>query len=118
MPPDYHAFIWDMREHLLMIERLTHGLTLADVLGDDARRLAVERCIMIVGEAANRVPRHDRERHPEIPWDGIVRQRNVLAHMYGGLDWDRLWGIVETHAPALRAQLDAIVIEPPTEPNT
>jgi len=42
-------------------------------------RGAVERHIEIIGEAANRVSRAFRVAHPEIPWQRVIAQRNVLA---------------------------------------
>jgi len=44
--------------------------------------MAVERAVEIIGEAARNITEYFKQVHPEIPWAGIIGQRNVLAHKY------------------------------------
>jgi uncharacterized protein with HEPN domain len=39
--------------------------------------------------------------HPEIPWQKMVAQRNVLAHEYGEIKQERIWLVATTHIPEL-----------------
>lgn len=69
---------------------------------DDIRtRYAVERALELVGEAARRVSQETREAHPEIPWAGIIAFRNVFAHMYGAIDYHRLYTVLKDDVPEL-----------------
>ena len=43
---------------------------------------ALERAIEILGEAAARVPKDLRDRHPDLPWREMIGTRNRLAHAY------------------------------------
>ena len=54
-------------------------------------RYAVERQLMVIGEAARHVSDEFQEQHPEIPWLLIIGQRNVLAHDYGEILVERVW---------------------------
>jgi uncharacterized protein with HEPN domain len=54
-------------------------------------RYAVERQLLVIGEAANRVSAEFQETHPEIPWRQMIGLRNVLAYEYGEIKGDRIW---------------------------
>jgi len=47
------------------------------------KRLAIERLIEIVGEAANHVSKDIIEQNTDIPWSKIIGLRNKIAHDYG-----------------------------------
>ena len=79
------AYLWDMVEAARRIQKYTEGLTLDRYLKDDMVQSAVERRLEILGEAARRVSDPFKQSHPEIPWQKIIAQRNVLAHEYGDI---------------------------------
>jgi len=74
---------------------------------------AVERKIEIIGEAARNVSAAFQTQHEEIPWRGIIAQRNVLAHEYGEILIDRIWRVATEHVPDLIARLERLVPPPP-----
>jgi len=78
---------------------------------------AVERHLEIIGEAANRVSRSFREAHPEIPWQRIVAQRNVLAHEYGEIENTLVWRVATIRIPELIQQLQRLLPPLPPQPN-
>jgi uncharacterized protein with HEPN domain len=78
-------------------------------------RGAVERHLEIIGEAANRLSRGFRAAHPEIPWRGIIGQRNVLSHEYGDVDDIMIWKVVTDRIPELIHQLEQIIPPLPSE---
>jgi len=86
------------------------GETSAVELADDRTlRLALERLVGIVGEAARRVSPATQQRHPEIPWAEIIGMRNRVVHGYGAIDLSRMWDTVKYEMPPLVEQLVAIV---------
>lgn len=48
------------------------------------------RAIQEIGEAAARISEDARSRVPGLPWRQIVEMRNVLVHVYWGVNRDRL----------------------------
>ena len=74
-------------------------------------RYAVERQLMVIGEAANHVTEAFQDEHPEIPWRQIVGQRNVLAHEYGEIMIDRIWSAATINIPAILKALEPLVPE-------
>jgi len=76
---------------------------------DPTLRLAAERMIQIIGEAARRVPDDVRARHTDIPWRAIVAMRHKLVHDYFEADPDAVWSTIVHDLPPLIAQLERIV---------
>ena len=81
----------------------------ADLDNDREFNLALTRLLEILGEAANRIPREEQARYPEIPWPQIIRLRNRLIHGYDSIDFDIMWQIVTIDLPPLVATLEKIV---------
>lgn len=43
--------------------------------------------------------------------------RNIIAHVYFGIDWDQVWQVACHDIPALKAQIMAVLNSlPPDEP--
>jgi uncharacterized protein with HEPN domain len=47
--------------------------------------------LLIIGEAAKKIPKDFRIDHPEIPWREITGMRDVLIHEYTGTDLEIVW---------------------------
>lgn len=67
--------------------------------------------IQIIGEAASKISNAARAAHPEVIWPRIVAMRNVLVHVYFGIDLDEVWMTVERDIPTLKRQIEAILRE-------
>ncbi len=114
------AYLWDMLEAARAAVDYTGNLALDKFLatGREAAiiRLAVERQLEILGEAARRVSSHFREAHPELPWREIVGLRNIISHEYDKVNYDLIYRIVRGNIPVLIAMLEPLVPQPPEEP--
>jgi len=117
MQPDDRdmARLWDMLDAARAAVSFTAGRRYEDLLADRMLRSAVERNLEIVGEAARCVSRSFRDAHPEIPWGPIISLRNVLAHEYGEIRYERLWIICTVQLAALVRHLEDIGVESPPE---
>lgn len=110
------ASLYDMLHAAERTVRLTAGRSRQDYLRDELLRLAVERSIEIIGEAARRVPQSFRDAHPHIAWRAIMATRHILAHDYDTVNDDTVWRIVTDHIPRLVEQLKPLIPpEPPIE---
>ena len=110
------SFLWDMLTAARAVASFVTGRTFKQYERDLLLRSAVERQIEIIGEAARRITRAFRDRHPEIPWPRIMGQRHVLAHDYGEIEHDRIWRVATIHIPVLIGQLEPLVPAPPPDP--
>lgn len=115
MQPETHdiGYLHDMLEQARGVVRAVENSTLESYLEDENLRLAVERRIEIIGEAAPRVSREFQDAHPQIPWRKIIAQRNVLVHEYGEIEDEIVWQVAKASIPELVDLLEPLV--PPRE---
>jgi uncharacterized protein with HEPN domain len=103
------AYVSDMISAGREAQSFLSGLSYDDFLNDLQLRRAIERDLEIFGEAARRLSDAFRESHPEIPWRGIIGQRNILAHDYGRILPERVWNTAVDEMADLVAALDALL---------
>ncbi len=115
MPPKERdaALLWDMLQAAREVLVFAQGATLEQFSSQKLLRYAVERQLMVIGEAARRVSTTFKDEHPSVPWSAIVGQRNVLAHDYGEILVDRVWLVVTQELPDLVRELSQLVPPPP-----
>lgn len=118
MEPDAReaAKLWDMVRYCRTIERLIHDKSFDDYQRDESMRLAVERAIEIIGEAARGLSDEFRDSHDAIPWRAIIAQRHIISHEYGELSNAKLWRVATKHVPALLILIEPLIPQPPIEP--
>ncbi len=61
------AYLWDMLEAAGSVRRISAGVSFATYETNEMLRMAVERGLEIIGEAARHVSDEFRAAHPEIP---------------------------------------------------
>ena len=106
---DDAASLWDMLEAARAVESFVKGRSFQDYAADLMLRSAVERQVEIIGEAARSVSEDYQRSHPQIPWQGIIGQRHVLAHDYAGIKHDRLLRVATELVPELIRLLEPLV---------
>lgn len=80
---DAATLLWDARRAGKWIIEATHGLTETDYAGDERLRLAVERQLIILGEALAVLRRSAPEIAARLPdLAAAIALRNVLVHGY------------------------------------
>ncbi|MDK1031509.1 MAG: DUF86 domain-containing protein [Planctomycetia bacterium] len=107
------ALLWDMREAAKEILDFTEGMNLNQFESGKVVRYAVERQLLVIGEAARQVSSQLKRANPHIPWNAIIGQRNILAHEYGEILVERIWRVASERIPELVAQLDPLIPNPP-----
>ncbi|MBL8886180.1 MAG: DUF86 domain-containing protein [Phycisphaerales bacterium] len=77
-----------------------------DLDADSMLRRALVNALQVIGEAAARVSDEGRSRVPSLPWGQIVASRNILVHVYWGIDCDQVWNMAKEDVPDLVAALN------------
>jgi uncharacterized protein with HEPN domain len=108
------AYLWDMLEAARRAARFISGLSREAYLANEMAQAAVERALEVLGEAARRVSDGFRQAHPEIPWQSLISQRNIIIHRYEEVDHNLVWQSVATELDALTAALQLLI--PPLPP--
>jgi len=117
MRPDIKdmARLWDMLDAARAIIEFTQRRRFEDLLADRMLRAAVERSLEIIGEAARRLSSETRDNYPDIPWRSIIALRNIIAHEYGEIRYEKIWIICTNLLPDLAKRLEEIGVDnPPT----
>jgi uncharacterized protein with HEPN domain len=104
------GLLWDMRKYCSDLLEITAGADLEDYLEDKRLRLAVERCLQVVGEAAARLSPEFRTANPHVPWHKMKGMRNILVHDYGRIDYEIIYESVNVHVPELMKIIEALLI--------
>jgi len=95
------AFLWDIFEAAKDIHDFVRETTFKEFSLDKKTRYAVERQLLVIGEAAKKVSESYKQKHSEIPWKRMAGLRNILAHEYGEVLVDRIWLIAKENIPPL-----------------
>jgi uncharacterized protein with HEPN domain len=100
-----------MIDALEEIENFTAGLDVQSFEKDARTVAAVLYKLIIIGEAANQVPEAVRSQHPEVDWQHLRETRNIVTHVYFGVDAPRIWRIAKHRLPPIRSQLQRLLAE-------
>ncbi|MEW5828175.1 MAG: HepT-like ribonuclease domain-containing protein [Chloroflexota bacterium] len=113
MPQDEQAqsYLWDMREAAKEIVGFMSGIKFHEFEKNKMLRAAVERHLLVIGEAAVHISPQFRKQHPEIGWTRLVELRNILAHEYGETLLNRVWIAATQGIPELLAALKNLLPE-------
>lgn len=76
---------------------------------DELLQVYIVHYLIILGEAAFKLPESFRARHSQVPWDSLRGMRHILVHDYFRVDLNVVWQVVEGDLPGLKAQLERIL---------
>lgn len=104
MSPEVRQLLDDVLRAIYDIESLS---------GDDIvhlqprhRMMALERGLIIVGEALAGIRRQDEWVFDQVPHgNAIIGLRNVLVHGYGDVDEARIESLLSDHLPSLKSAI-------------
>lgn len=65
--------------------------------------------LIVMGEAAKRLGEPFHEANPQIPWRGVISQRNFLAHGYDIVDWNLITTLIERDLPTFVQHIRALL---------
>lgn len=95
------AYLLDIVTFANRAMQYTGTLSQAEFANDLGVQDQVIRCLMVVGEAARRLPDQTRSRYPSIRWAEVIGMRNHLAHEYDDVDINLVWETVNEDLPSI-----------------
>lgn len=109
MRPEAMKYLWDAAQAASAVLRFAGDKTLADYEADELLLSAIERQLIILGEALGRFRQLEPELAGRVPdLNRAVGMRNVLVHAYTQTNHLLVWGLVDGPLPKLMADLDAL----------
>ena len=101
---DTTKLLQDMIKAIASIESYTIS-SFDAFLKDEKTQDAIMFNLIIMGEAANKIPHEFQEKHPEIPWSSIIGTRNVIVHGYDQIKLQIVWDIIQKNLRLLKTDL-------------
>jgi uncharacterized protein with HEPN domain len=102
-------FLVDILEAADAIQRFIISTTEEEFLRDELRQSGVLQKLIVIGEAAARLPKDFQEQHTEIEWSDIIGFRNIAVHEYFAIMWEIVWVTAITDVPKLKEQISDIL---------
>jgi uncharacterized protein with HEPN domain len=87
----------------------TGGMGLDSFRADSKTQAAVERELLIIGEAVTRLSDEFREQHGEVSWRVIIGMRNWLVHAYDDISPEIVFETVSSDLPNLIDRLRGVL---------
>lgn len=106
MPPTVEDRLRDILEAITEIEDMLAGGNLDLFTADKMRRMATERYLEVICEAARRLTDDVKKEAPDIEWQRMVDFGNRLRHAYHATDVSIVWEIVQDHLPPLKSFIE------------
>ncbi len=106
---DEELYLRDIVEAANAIDRFLAGVSEDEWIDDEVRQSAVMHQLIIIGEAASRLPRDFQDAHPQIAWADIVGFRNLAVHAYFSVSWPIVWVTATEDVLVLHAQIAEIL---------
>lgn len=107
----FTLFLQDMIDACDECPTFVECMTFEEFDRDRKTKLAVEREIEIIGEAANNLPEQVQQSAPEVPWHRIIGMRNRLAHAFFSVNHGVVWTAVQEELSPLRQSVERLLNE-------
>lgn len=108
---DWRLSVDDILEAAERIEGFTLGVTYEEFLASTKTQHAIAFNIMIIGEAAARMPQEIQARNAAIPWADMRAMRNIIVHGYWELSLPIVWKTATEDIPLLLPALRDLLAE-------
>jgi uncharacterized protein with HEPN domain len=103
VPPTVEDRLRDILEAITEINEMLASCRLEQFTTDKMRRMATERYLEVVCEAARKLPDHVKQDEPDIDWRKMIDFGNRLRHAYHATDVVIVWDIIQNHLPPLKS---------------
>jgi uncharacterized protein with HEPN domain len=102
-------YLADILEAAQAIAKFCDAFTFEQFEGNDMLRSAVLQKLIVVGEAATRMPGSFCLQHPEIPWADMINFRNFAVHEYFSVNWQIVWDTAREDIPLIEEQIKKLL---------
>jgi uncharacterized protein with HEPN domain len=95
------SYLWDIAQACKEILEFIEGVSYHQFCETKMIRYAVERQLIVIGEAANHLSNEFKNSEPDTPWEKVIGMRNIIAHEYGEILEERIWITAKDHIKPL-----------------
>jgi len=102
---DVHHYLEDILSAIERIDSYTAGFNSSKLQGDSLVYDTVHRNLLVIGEAAKRLPEELKQKSKQVRWRSIAGLRDIIVHDYAGIDFDIITDVVSNNLPELKQQI-------------
>lgn len=106
---DYRDYVKDIIDSIDEMKNFINGMNFEAFAKDKKTINAVVRSIEVIGEAAKKIPKTLRDKHPDVPWKKMAGMRDKLIHEYFGIDIEILWKVAKDELPPLKSLIQDVL---------
>jgi uncharacterized protein with HEPN domain len=99
-----------IRDAIREIESFVDNITEYEFYNNSLIKSACIFQLEIIGEAAAQITSELKENNKHIEWRNIIAVRNLIAHVYWGIDHKQVWQILQTNIPLLKEQINELIV--------
>ena len=103
------GFLWDIDDACADIIKFMEDTSFKSFENDKMKRFAVERQLLVIGEAANHISSEIRDHYQAIPWKRVIGLRHIIAHEYGEILVERIYKNAVENVPELKNEIEKIL---------
>lgn len=89
------VYLEDIISSITQIEEYVKNINWNQFVENAEKQDAVIRRFEIIGEASRKLEDNFRETYSQIPWEEMVRFRNILIHNYSEVDLEIIWQVIQ-----------------------
>ena len=96
---DDDLLVGDVIENAEAVFQFVKGCTYEEFIADKMKVYAVVRAFEIIGEASRYVSDELKANYPLVEWRELSDFRNKLIHNYFGIDYEKVWDVIQNELP-------------------
>jgi uncharacterized protein with HEPN domain len=110
MQPESLKYLFDMQRACRLLFSFVAGKNFEDYVGDALLRSGIERQLIVVGEALNRLMKIDPSTASAVrDARQIIAFRNILVHGYDIVQAETVWEVLEKDLSSLTSDVDSLL---------
>lgn len=108
---DDKVYIRHILDEVHFIIDKSTDLTCEGLKKDEILKRAFARSLEVIGEAAKNLSPGFREKYSGVNWRDLTGLSDKLIHHYFGINWNRVWDVVQNIIPDIQGKLEEILQE-------
>ena len=106
---DYNLYLNDIIRAIERIENSMNNVSKEDFYKNVDIQDAILMRINVIWEAVKSIPDDLKEKYKNIEWKKISGMRDIISHVYFGIDFDIIWYVIKNKLRILKKEIKLIL---------